>query len=70
MRKITINLDDKDFDALSKVSQKKGIQPESFVSQIVHKSLVSHTIDYEDMAKGYESMADINLELSGGKKEK
>jgi len=70
MRKVTVNLDDKDFDTLMSVTTKKGIPLESYVSQIVHKSLASHTIDYEGMAKGYESMAEINLELSGGKTQK
>jgi len=69
MHKVTISLDAKAFFTLETYAKKRGVAPECYASQIVHKSLAAHTIDYEDMAKGYESMADINLELTGGKTE-
>ena len=66
MHRITISLDDQDYNALEADAKKKGIPLSDYAAQIVHKSIISHNIDYEDMAKGYESMADINIELSGG----
>lgn len=52
-------------DQLKRVAMDKNMSIEKFIEEILNKYFVPmHTIDQEAMAKGYEEMGKINLELS------
>jgi len=65
MYDFTITLDKEQFDMIKKTSNLKNLTPEALIQEIVNRyTLLLHTINYEDMAKGYVEMADVNLELA------
>lgn len=50
---------------LSITAMDKNMSIEELIEEILNKYFVPmHTIDQEEMAKGYEEMGEINLELS------
>lgn len=52
-------------DIIEKNASRLGITPEKVIEQIINKFIVPlHTINQEDMARGYEQMSEINLELA------
>jgi disulfide oxidoreductase YuzD len=62
---IKINLGKELGDMLEKAAREKNISTENFIKEILNKYFVPlHTIDQEAMAKGYEEMAEINLQLA------
>ena len=55
MRKVTLQLDPEDFDALENAARKKGVSIEEWAADAVHLLLSTHTIDYEDFKRAYQS---------------
>jgi len=52
-------------ETLLKAAGGKNMTAEQFILQILNKYLIPpHTIDQEAMARGYEDMGEINIELS------
>jgi len=51
MRKVTIEIDDKDYEVLEAAANKRGVTVEQWARDAVHLLLSAHTIDYA----GYEN---------------
>ncbi|MCL2555721.1 MAG: hypothetical protein FWE03_01705 [Firmicutes bacterium] len=65
MYKLIINVDKEMHNLLLETSKLKNIGIEQFVKEILEQYVVSpHIINEESMAKGYEEMGQINLELA------
>ena len=55
MRKVMLQLDPNDYAALENAARKKGVSIEEWAADAVHLMLSTHTIDYEDFERGYQS---------------
>lgn len=65
MGKYIIILDGEKENMLIEGAKSRDITAQQFITDIVNRYLpLMHMINREDMAKGYEDMADINLELA------
>ena len=65
MSKFIIVLDGEIEQMLLDTAKSKNMSPEEFISQIISRFLPAlHNINQEDMAKGYQDMAEINLSLA------
>jgi len=65
MYQYTINVDKELNDLLLNASKNQNMPIEQFVKEILNKYVVPpHIMNEESMAKGYEEMGEINLELS------
>lgn len=65
MSKFIVLLDGEIEQMLIETAKNKNIPPEEFIAQILSRFLPAlHNINQEDMAKGYEEMAQINLSLA------
>ncbi len=61
--KITLNKEQNDM--ITQKAALKNMTPQLFIQEIVNGYTdLLHTMNYEDMAKGYAEMAQINLELA------
>jgi len=65
MYQYLINVDKEMNDLLQDNSTKQNMGIEQYISQILKQFVVSsHILNEESMAKGYEEMGEINLELA------
>ncbi|MBQ4049317.1 MAG: hypothetical protein IJD07_01535 [Clostridia bacterium] len=65
MYDFTITLSKEQLEMIMKKADLKQLSPGALLQEIINKYTdLLHTINYEDMAKGYAEMAEINLELA------
>ena len=65
MYDFTITLSKEQLEMIMKKANLKQLSPGALLQEIINKYTdLLHTINYEDMAKGYAEMAEINLELA------
>ena len=65
MYDFTITLSKEQLDMIKKKANLMQLSPQALLQEIINKyTYLLHTINYEDVAKGYAEMANINLELA------
>lgn len=65
MYNYTITLSKEQNDMITKQAALRNLPPQVLLQEIANRYAdLLHNMNYEDMAKGYAEMADINLELA------
>ena len=65
MRKYLVTLDERSSNELERVAREKNIPPEQYLAEVVNLMLVrTHSMQEEEIAKGYIECGALNLMLS------
>ena len=64
---ITVKIGGESEEVLISAAKKRGVTVDKLISDVINKYLpLLHTIDKDGMAKGYEDMGEINVDISEG----